>query len=201
MSTKVYVAYRLRRNSDLWSFLRDTRVRAEENCRDVLKELYKAQLPDVDTTSDAFKEQLPLYDGDELRVRIGVVRKKIREGYLSQLRSSERDLFDFDVSLTVHEHAGRLYVIPYCDMLMKRVLDFLKQDKRLTDFAYWDNTDQPEEVSARAWKERGRIWDKINDNWDDMLCLDIFNKNRFFRIDPGLGLYKELTEKQEGAVG
>jgi hypothetical protein len=159
-------------------------------------------MSEVDPNSDEYKKAIELANDlglskDDANARLEVARRSIREGYLSQLRSSERGLYDFDVSLAIHPHAGRLYIIPYCDMLMRDVLDFLRKDKRVTDFAYWDNTDQPDNVSPRAWKEwkeRGRIWEAINNNWQDMLCLDILNKSRFFALDPGLQLSQELAK-------
>lgn len=194
MSLKVYTAYRLRKSSDLWPFIHDTRVKAEKNCKAVLKELYLSGMDQVDTNADDYKKELA-FAGDEKRARLTIVRRDVRQGYYDQLQSSERDIFHFDVSITFHQHKGRLYVLPYCDMLMRKVLDFLKKDKRLEDFCYWNNTDPLEGVSDRQWKARGRVWDAITDNWDDMLCVDILDKSRFLSIDPWLETQRELSKK------
>jgi len=31
----------------------------------------------------------------------------------------------------------------------------------LSEYAYWNNTDAPEDISERRWKERGETWDRV----------------------------------------
>jgi hypothetical protein len=207
MSTKIYVAYRLKDSRHLWPFVRDTRRRGEENVKKELVKLYKTMLDGVDTKSEAYQKTLAVYNGDEEIARLRIVGNAIREMYRAQLGKLERDTFNFDVCVAIREHADRLYVIPHCDSLMCKALDFLKRDKRLEDYAYWNNTDRPSHISQRQWDQRGRIWDAIDSaGWGDHLVIPICDWSNFYMLDPYLdivkGIYKRRgREKKASAAG
>jgi hypothetical protein len=42
-----------------------------------------------------------------------------------------------------------------------RWVDRWMEKEEIEDFAYWNNTDRPAEVSAKEWAARGKIWDDI----------------------------------------
>lgn len=193
MSTKIYTAYRLKDSNDFWPFLRDVRRTAIENIRKVLLELFETLLPEVDSASEAYQKALETFKTED-RARAYLVERLITDQYRLQASSSQRDYYDFDVSIAVREHEGRLYLVPYCDMQMRGVLDFLKDDPRLEDFAYWNNSDQPKEVSRAEWDERQKIWDLIDAtppadtlykaSWLDYVAIDICTPQNFWQIQP-----------------
>lgn len=194
MSARVNVAFRLRQSADLWPLVHDIRVRAVANCQKVLIELYEGFATAFDDSGEEqhkFNARVSLLKDEGMNpedagylARLSMVEDKLRRGYREQVNSPFRNEFHFDVSVVFREHEGRIYLIPYCDMFMRRVLDFLKDDKRLSDYAYWNNVEQPEGISDRVWKQRGKLWDTLTDKWADMLTLDIIDKENFFQIDP-----------------
>ena len=36
----------------------------------------------------------------------------------------------------------------------------MEQQKHLSDFQYWNNTDRPEEISEKDWEKRYHLWEK-----------------------------------------
>jgi hypothetical protein len=183
MSTKIYRAYRLNKNSDFWPFVSDTKKRGVEEVQKVLRSLYTSMAGVVEQKDvDAYIERFG--SRSESRARHEIAHQRAREGYRDQLGRSERDVFDFDVCIAIRNHKRRIYLIPYCDSLMRKTLDFLDQDPRLDDFAYWNNTDRKEEVSAREWKHRGKIWDEMDKKWQEFVHLDICSWSAFPYVDP-----------------
>lgn len=116
----------------------------------------------------------------------------MRKEYRSQVTKYERNPFNFDVAITFRKHKGRIYLIPYCDWLMRDVLKFLDNDARLENYAYWNNTDRAEGVSQRAWDNRGKVWDEMDKNWQTFLSLDICSWSAYTYIEPS---YEEMLEK------
>lgn len=197
MSTKVYVAYKLKDSNDLWPWVRDTRRRGEEEVKTVLRTMYADFGKAVKTRSKKFKEGVAS-GKSAARMRLSLTHDLLREGYKSQLSSSQRGPFNFDVSVVIREFEGGLYILPYCDWMMRDVLDFLKKDKRLEDFAYWNNTDMPDGMTDKAWKARGRVWDALDANgWGDYLAIHIMEWTKFFQVDPYWDLVKELHTKEK----
>jgi hypothetical protein len=186
VSTKIYTAYRLKRTKDFWPFLRDVRRKGVKNVQKELQKLQKTCLDNVDSDSDAYKKQISLGITPE-KAKQYIAEKFILEGYRGQQGKSERNPFDFDVTIAVREHKGRLYLIPHCDMLMRKVFDFLKRDPRLEDFCYFNNTDRPKHITQTEWEKRKIIWDAINntpEGWDDYIVIDICTYLGFWKIYP-----------------
>jgi hypothetical protein len=185
VSTKVYTAYRLKRSEDLWAFVRDIRRQAMPAIHKVLQELFLG-------LAEELRRADPALSGSDLRI---AAEQRLTREYRDQLGKGERNTFDFDVNITIREHEGRLYLIPYCDMFMRDVLDFLKDDPRLEDFAYWDNSDQPEDVSDADWAARKALWDAMDsgctipdqlysDAWSDYLVFEICSYHALWKIKP-----------------
>ncbi len=181
MSTKIYTAYRLRKSRDLWPFVRDTRVKAINNIRKTLLAL-EPQM-EVDVESEDYRRWLKHLSPAGARNQ--VVARILREGYRAQLGSPDRNFFNFDVNIGVWEYRHRLYLIPFCDSLMRDVLRFLRRDPRLEDFCYFNNTDRPRGISQAAWDARGIIWDAIDAaGWHDHIVIDICSHSSYWTIDP-----------------
>jgi hypothetical protein len=198
VSTKIYVAYRLKKRVKLWAWVRKTRTRAVLEVRKELRNLYKMLVEHVDVTSERYKKALDFTKDDEYQARLEVAHENLVKEYRGQVGKAERDLFDFDVSLTLREHRGRVYVIPHCDMLLGKVLDFLKEDEDLEDYAYWDNTDMPEGMRRKEWKARGLKWRAIDKaGWGQHLIVSIVEPSGFYLIDPYMDLCHEHARQKK----
>ena len=184
MSTKIYAAYRLKHSRDLWPLVHDIRAEGIKRIKRKLREIYRSFAANVDVTSQAFQTSLKHAQGDETEARLRIAGDAIQKLYKAQSLQTGRDMFDFDVSIGVHAHKRRLYLIPYCDMQMRRVLDFLKKEPRLENYAYWDNTDKPRRVTAAAWEARARVWNVVGNRWQDMLMLELCSVQSFWQLDP-----------------
>lgn len=202
MSTKIWVAYKIRRADHLWPVVHDIRLRATQNVQSVLRQLYLNLIPEVKTDTPLFQKRLERYKGDEWRARFEVARDLVRRGYRMNTTSSLRGTFNFDVSVGFRQFEGGVYLIPYCDTLMRQTLDFLRKDKRLRDFHYQNQVDQPKNISDRVWKERRRVWFGMEeaDRWKDLLVLDICKWDMFYQLDPWLDVLKSGRPDRSGPV-
>ena len=186
MSTKIWVAYRLKKSADLWPFVHDVRLKATAVLKRELEAVYAQVMGGVDQTSEPYLKALEDYRGDAWRAQLYIAEKFVRDAYKVSDTSPERNYFDFDVSIGIRQFEKKLYIIPYCDMRMKKVLDFLRRDRRLEDYHYQNQTDKPKRISNKAWEERARVWNGMDaaDQWQDVLVLDICRYNMFYQIDP-----------------
>lgn len=198
MSTKIYVAYRLKNTDDLWPFIRDTYERGTENVKKVLYEFCQkiaghiqehGPHEDIKDVYDMAYESYRFVENEEERARKAVWKtayEYMRDNYRKSTVSYQRDIFDFNVSITLREYEGSIYIIPYCDMMMRNALDFLKDDPRLEDYAYWDNTDPPDDVPYEEFEARGKVWDALSDQklWRSYLTLDLCSWEKYWNLSP-----------------
>jgi len=70
----------------------------------------------------------------------------------------EKDYYDIDCGLNIWLHGNYAYAIPIGP---NWVLDNIKFPKWVEDYSYWNNTDQPDNVTDRQWNSRRDTWDKI----------------------------------------
>lgn len=202
MSMTVYPAYRLRRESDLWPLVQDIRIKAEAKIKEVLWNLYFNAAEVVDKESEEYKRRARCYTNPNLDLAgLSIAHDKIRTAFKTQATSLLRNDYDFSVSVHFRKYDGRIYATSYCDMEMREVLKFLKKDKRLRDFSYWNGNDtRPKGVTARAWAERRRIWNgmvqgiKLDRN---VLKLEICSPDNFESVDP---YYDEEYRKRYGVA-
>ena len=201
MSTKIYAAYRLKDGARLWPLVRRVHRAARKAVVARLRELITGMMGAVDVESDAYKSQLASWKNERI-ARLHVAGRGLATMYKQQATSPYRNEFNFDVAVSLREHEGAVYLIPHCDMLMRDVLDFLRQDPELEDFAYWNNADEPESVSAEEWRERGRIWDAmdiVEDGhrcWHDVLLLEVCAQDRYYQLDPTVDMHREIYQQQ-----
>lgn len=183
MSTKIWEAYRLKKGVNLWEFIHDVRIKAEYNTQRRLVEVYRNIIGQCDNSSAYNNEVInEAYGPNDKRMKCDVF---IASSYVSRLYSLGR-AFDFDASITIRQHAGRYYIIPHDNNY--RVLKFLKDDPRLEDYHYQNQSDKPKNISNSAWTKRRQVWDKIfgdnDDKWWDALVLEIVCKGNFYRVNP-----------------
>lgn len=194
MSVKIYTAYRLRKSSDLWPFARDTRRKAIKRLHVKLQEAFKTLAVEVSKSPEYQQKMLENSSRADFELRF-MTERDLTQRYREAMIQPYKDAFDFDISITVREHRGRLYLIPSCGMGAFGCLDFLKRDKRLEDFAYWNNTDKPNHISKEDWELRGAVWDALDsgattkgqlytDAWSDYLVIEISSYTGFYKIKP-----------------
>lgn len=194
MSTKIYEAYRLKKNVSLFNFVRDARALGEAAVKGVFRKIY-TELAEtaVNTDSDEYKKALESYDGNETLARYSMAHELVRKGYKAQLGDPFRNFFNFDVSIVFREYQNRFYLIPIGDGRMRESLDFLKKHPNLEDFAYWNNTDRPDNVSAQAWRRRAKVWNEMDRiDWRASLVLHLCDWDGFYSVDP----YYDMLERK-----
>lgn len=200
MSTKVYVAYKVRPHiakdpSQFWGWVRGTIARGEKEVQKVIRALYAELAAKVLIDSEAYKKHLGK-ETDGYLPRLSFAHRTVMHEFTKQESNPRRNLFDLGVEIAIRELDGGLYVIPHCDMLASNTLDFLKKDKALVDFCYWNNTDPPEGMTRRRWEARGKVWDAINDRgWRDYLLMTICDPSKFVYIDPWIDMVNEHNRK------
>ena len=200
MSLKVYNAYRLRKGVNLWTFVRDIRPKAETEIKTLLRALYETAMADVDPASDEYAAALKR-TGSDPRARLNCVSETLRKRYYDQAASRQRNPWDFDVSIAFREWEGRIYMIKHCDMMMSHALDFLDADPRVKEYHYQNQSDRPDDVSAREWEERRRVWGPLTERepWRDVLILELCSVATWWSVDPWLDMDSELRRAEERA--
>jgi hypothetical protein len=68
-------------------------------------------------------------------------------------------LVDFEFAVSLMPFEGQVYGIAYTEQREWHSLWMAKPF--IVDFAYWDNTDPPEDLPDEEWQERDRAWDSI----------------------------------------
>jgi hypothetical protein len=68
-------------------------------------------------------------------------------------------LVDTDFEIIILPYKGAFYGISFVERNAWH-REWLKQPG-VSEFGYWNNTDQPDEISDEEWEARGKIWDEI----------------------------------------
>jgi hypothetical protein len=186
MSTKIYDAFRLKENIELWSFLRKVKEQADKEVKNRLSIFLEKLMEGINPDCEPYKE---LDDLSDTYKRLNVAHGLILKGYKEASVDPVASIFNFDVSLTVREHKGRYYLITYNDFRsgIAGSLDFVEKLDELEDFHYQNSTDRPKGVTKKDWKHREQVWDEIYGNGEDWffcLVLEILSYSGFYRYDP-----------------
>lgn len=211
MSTKIFVAYRLKQPDQLWPLVRDIHRQGKVEVDRCLRKFYDVLLKGVDVESEGYQKALESRlkysitsgDGEKAMAyerelaKLDVAAKVIRRGYRMSSTNPQRSYFNFNVCVTFREHEGSIYLIPYCEGFMADALDFLAKDPRLVDYHYQNCTDPPEDVDPKEWDERAKVWDYLTDHerWSEFLVADICSWDKWWQVDPHYELHRELHER------
>lgn len=195
MSTKIYEAYRLKKSSDLWAFTHDTYIEGRKILKAQIRTLYENLLKK--------KADAAIAEGRKPLIGEGLfeAQKTVRDLLKEEETSPYKSYLNLNVTLTLREYKGRIVVIPYGDN--KEVSKLLKSDPRLVEYSYWNNTDRPEEVSAREWKRRETFYDGMDSSkhWKQYLLIELGSTSAFFEIDPVYDMIEEIQKaRAEGAL-
>lgn len=189
MSTKVYNAYRLKEGVDLWDFIHDTRMKATTIIKERLRE-YFLKVREHPEYMDMEKENPSLSD----------IHYALQKKYGEQLNTGIRSEYNLDVCMTIRRFEGRYYLMAFSDTMAiyGNILKFLEEDDRLDNYEYWNNVDQPDDVTDEDWDERKRCWDEMDkNNWLDYLILDIMKFSGFWQLSPMFEMVKEEVEAKK----
>jgi hypothetical protein len=177
MSTKVYNAFRLREDIDLWDFIHDARKKTTDIVSERMNEVHKKV-----KSNRALWEPWDFHEDTTYFDFVDTIYNR----YRGQLGKSERSPYNLDVSITIRRFEGRLYLMGFSDRVavFGDVLEWMREDDRLENYEYWNNTDEPEDVTMEEWEERSRCWDEMDKNWLDYLALDLVSAtfNGFFKV-------------------
>jgi len=68
---------------------------------------------------------------------------------------------DFTFSLSVYPFDDFTLLFPICEQ--KNVIEAVEALQGVEEYGYWNNTDQPDEITDEEWKERGKLWEEACD--------------------------------------
>jgi hypothetical protein len=115
---------------------------------------YDIDLKEVDTKADDFKTNA-IHLLDYARETANRIVKKTSEAVF--VYNSEDDA-DFDVNMVVLPIEDKTLCMPYAhnDVLY----DLLTKRPEISEYAYWNNVDPPENISDEEWEQRKNDWDE-----------------------------------------
>lgn len=200
MSTKIWTAWRLTRGRDLWPLVPVIRARAEREVRRTLIKAYVGLLGEW-RNSPAFhaaceKEYAAAWAfraphrKEPMKLGLGPtdVSDFVRAMYRAQLCQDERNTYDLTVQIVARKSRRGWLLIPYPGSgILQSTLRFLARMPELEDYHYQNSTDGPEEVSARAWRERRDTWSPLiaDSSFRDKLVIDILSSaDSMVHLDP-----------------
>lgn len=151
MSTKIYYGM----------LIRETTIEEVKEKIESLKEKYieKVKGRYIRSLSNHYYLILDGHEGSvensvfsELQKEIKKAREQLEKGY----RSPD---FDFEVIITLKEMNGNVYGSIFSEN--NSITEELYKDLNIEEYGYWNNTDEPEGVTATAWEIRKNTWDKL----------------------------------------
>lgn len=183
MSTKIWTAWAIKPRLDVYDVCMRLRREGAKRCRAELTKIYEAAVAKPD---DWFYE-------DEMK-RFGKPKDftqasdLIYKLYREQRGSSTRNRWDLDVSFTVRRaDTGRWLIIPYPGSgHLNGTLSFMRRHKDLVDYHYQNQSDMPDNITARAWNERARTWGPLleDNRWRDYFSVEVMSVGGFFDVCP-----------------
>lgn len=195
MSTKIYTAWRM----PITVFYKDFIPAFREHCfANVVKrvdDLAAVVLPVVlqEVYNKYWKDKVTYEEFEKTRGKQVRVRHVLKYSFLAS-RDYKRNLaFSMDCSFNTWFYNNKAYVIPYGESWTRT--DFIPPEK-IENYCYWNNTDEPKNVTRKQWEARGDMWDKI--------CLNDWNKGRMLHevvnIEENIGnveIWRKIFGKDE----
>ncbi len=182
MSTKIYNAFRLKPRHDMWTVTADIRAKVEKRCRFILTKVYG------DITSNA-KD----YGYTGKRDMFSVSRW-VLEQYKAQAFKYDRNAWDLDVHIAVHNVDGRILLRAFHGSgWFSSTIKVVERHRSLEDYHYQNSSDRPDNITARAWNERRRTWERAmrpDGNFIHQLVVEIVSPSSWHRIDPALDIIR-----------
>jgi hypothetical protein len=198
VSTKIYDAYRIKPDADVWAVLEDIRDRGEREVVNRMKAFYCEQMDEIDPDSPEYQAaRLESPNSSDVALRLRMVETNVREGYKRSVTRMEKDRYDLNVSVAMSRHGASFYVRAFCDSssLLCGSLDFLKRHPGLEDFHYQDQADRPKGISEESWEERRRVWGEMMDKQGfirHQYIIEISCWDGFWKLNPWLDLSRKF---------
>lgn len=178
MSTKIYYAWRCRCRM-FYLVLADLRAKAfahaVKRMKDEIRDLKKLPEPFERCYKMFLKEKKQSKDTPTLR-KLFEVRAAMALAQNASRSPERMSPCDIDASLNVWVHMDQVYVIGYGDC-WNYLPDYVPPGAE--DYAYWDNVEQPADVTHQQWRQRGKNWETVafgGKNWDSCrLVHEIIN--------------------------
>ncbi|GAB2732795.1 hypothetical protein [Nocardioides pakistanensis] len=153
MSTKIYHGYRLAAGVDLFDFVDHVR-RTMNPIRDRLdaRALIGGAVRSIDGADLGGRPRpgMPLFDAmsayDDLQRKTGPD---------SRLHDPHR----FELAIGRDKPSGRMLVLLYADR--PEYVEAWEALPQVEPYGYWNNADQPEDVTDAEWDERREAWDRV----------------------------------------
>lgn len=145
MSTKIYTGIKFHATDifELQEQLQDLGVRARKRAVELIFEFMERGVKEG--------HELTYDNGARL---LDIFCEDYRENH-----AGRGGMVDCDLEIVVYPRNGVFYGQYFASF---RPLEaWLKEQDLFEDFGYWNNTDEPEDVSWEDWCIRGEIWDKI----------------------------------------
>jgi hypothetical protein len=147
MSTKIYYAWRVPIDK-LNDFIDFVRPQVYETAQNIIAKL----MPDV-TKEHIEKVKLEKPYLPEAMIRFSSAIELCKS--ISK-QSGRAPGVDVDFALNVWLYENHAYIIPIGEYKDFKVPDFAE------DFSYWNNTDQPDNITDEQWEEKCKTWEQIN---------------------------------------
>lgn len=185
MGLSIPRAYRLKNNKNFWKLVADVKTIGTIKVKTALNDFFLQLMGAVESESEEYKKHREGGDSDGV-ARARIADRLMRDGYKASAVSMVRDPFDFNVRVVFRQWRKRIYVFPYCDMMLHGVLDFLDEDPRLEEFWYDNRGDKPDEIPAHEWRRRAKVWDKFADTpeWGQYLALELCTWDMWWKMNP-----------------
>lgn len=195
VSTKVYNAFKVKDPAQLWKVLDKIFRKGRANVGKTLRAHYLHQVHHMVLDKD-YAAAWDQSDSPEANFRLHRVHDKIRARYKENTIKLEWDKYSLDCTVCVYPYRGQFYLRAFCEAgsIFRNVLDFVSKLPELEDFHYQNQSDRPEDIRAKDWANRRRVWDGISKKNHDIgvhLDLEICSWGSFYLIDPWVLMARE----------
>lgn len=189
----IHSAYRIKKGMDVWSILTDIKIKGMGLVREELVTLYQGWQED-EAVMESIKTTVLDSGADSMvlttEMKYLLCSMYAQKQYHQALEMKTRQM-NLSVYIQVRKLGQRYYLIPECGGVLSKSLDFLEKDRRLEEYAYWDSTETPENISPQAWAGRRKVWLQLLDKSggyyckiDQYLTIDICSTHTFESVDP-----------------
>lgn len=139
MSIKVYHGWRWPRSIDTLRVCADIETAAKAHVRRELRRVVR---------------EMKLEDNRRARFELAsYIGRAVQLGFITSRQDG------LDPNYVFYVRAAGEHVLCMPDFQRKNY-DFMKGVQDVEDYAYWDNTDEPEGMDHEEWKRRGQLWEK-----------------------------------------
>ena len=97
------------------------------------------------------------YMGKHNLVYPALFAERILHDLIEKAKTEWDSFFDFGFSVSFIPRRDKILCLLYAEQ--KAFIEFWRNLEDVEEYAYWDNTDEPEDIDYEDWKARGKEWD------------------------------------------